>query len=174
MDISTATPNAAAAVVINADSGVLWLENGPGAKYIHGVDAATKDSVVLHILPDGFDAEADRGKRMIFKVVSGVFTGDLIKVEALTAADGSANSSMDNLSLDYDVLPSVTGKTGLDPAAGTSIDLGQHVLAADSDEAGNSNNHYGLRVVFNRGNDDNGANLGMGPGLALAWRVVGS
>jgi hypothetical protein len=78
------------------------------------------------------------------------------------------------LSLDYDVIASISSKTALDTAA-TAIDLGQHVLAADSDEGADSNNHHGLKITFDRLNEA-GANLdlGMGPGLALAWRVVGS
>ena len=157
---------------ITSDSGVLWLENGPGAKYMHGIEATATGNITVDIIPDSMDAPADRGRRLIFKVVSGVIAGDQLKVEAATHADGDTAAAPDALSDNYNVIASVSDKAGLDPAAGTDIALGQYVLAADSNEGDDSNDHFGLKVTFNR--NDAAQNLGLGSGLALHWRVVGA
>ena len=148
---------------------------------MHGINASVAGAATVDIQPAGLDPDVagDTGlpKRLIFKVVSGTFTGDQIKVEVMDHKDGNTVAAPDGLSTDYDVVPSITGvsdiKDLLNPAASNDIDLNQYVIAADANESGDgAQDHFGLKITFDRANA--AADLGMGAGLAIAWRVVGS
>ncbi len=160
---------------LTADSGILWLQNGPGSKYPNGVDdadAGDPAALKVDIIPGGFV----QGKRLMIKIVTGVNAGDQIKIESLDAAHANPAALDNHVGAQLYVASSVPGimdqaaRAALDPAAGTDITLGTVIIPAANDDLGAAA-FGGVRVTFDRGAQDLDSVLA-GAGMMLHWRVV--
>jgi hypothetical protein len=162
---------------IAKDKGVLWLQNGPCAKYIHGVDDQADAVSVLIKPPSMADVAANQKRKIVFSVVSKVASNDLIRVRSVSKLQTVASAA------DMNGAPTIYDGLGSIAAAGArqaledqgDITLATFCLPADADAEGDGDDGVGgLLVTFDRGTSkaDDEANAA-GGGLCLHWRTIG-